>query len=393
MNIELPGEYRYVLLIVGLFIVAKYLQRFRLPGAVTCLGIGVGFGLGLGWFEHDPVIEIFAVLGISVLFLFAGMEIDTSAMRRDARRLGGHVAVQASAVFLVALACGRIFHLEARPALLVALALMTPSTGFILDSLSRMPVSEAERGWIKSRAIGTEIVALAILLFALQSETAARLSLSLGAIIAMVLLLPLVFRAFARLVLPHAPGAEFAFLLIVALVAALATKALGVYYLVGAFVVGMTEQRLRTRLPMLADERTLHAVSLFASFFIPFYFLKAGLGLEPGNFSREALLTGAGFLATAVPLRLAIVAGYRRVVAGIPLAQGTRGGVALLPTLVFTLVLAGILRDRFSVPPSLVGGLVIYTLVNTLFPSFALGRAAEVMPEHVPGAHPDGAAG
>lgn len=371
---NLANEYKYVLLIVGLFIVAKYLQRFRLPGAVTCLGIGLGFGLGLGWFAHDPVIEIFAVLGISVLFLFAGMEIDVPEMRREARVLGGHVIMQSCAVVGVAALAGRILDLPVRPALIVALALMTPSTGFILDSLSRLPVDGRDRAWIKSRAIGTEIVALVILLFALQSESVSGLGISLGAIVLMIAVLPLVFRSFARLVLPHAPGTEFAFLVVLALVAALATKKLGVYYLVGAFVVGVTEQRLRTKLPMLANEGTMQAVHLFASFFIPFYFLKAGLGLGAENFSREALLTGGAFVAAMVPLRLALVAGYRTVVARRPFREGLRLGTTLLPTLVFTIVLAGILEERFAAKPALVGGLILYTLVNTLLPSFVLGQ-------------------
>ena len=378
---NLANEYKYVLLIVGLFFGAKYLQRFRLPGAVTCLGIGVAFGLGLGWFEHDPVVEIFAVLGISVLFLFAGMELDVTEMRRDARRLGGHVLMQAAAVLAVAVIAGRFLHLSLRPSLIVALALMTPSTGFILDSLAKLPVSEHERGWVKSRAIGTEIVALVILLFALQSESASRLGISLGAIVLMIAVLPLLFRVFARLVLPHAPGTEFAFLVVLALVAAIATKKLGVYYLVGAFVVGMTEQRLRSKLPMLAGNGTMQAVNMFASFFIPFYFLKAGLGLEAAHFSPRAFLIGGAFVAIVIPLRLALVAGYRARTARQPLREGLRLGTTLLPTLVFTIVLAGILEERFAAPPSLVGGLIIYTLASTLLPSLVLGqRAGDLAP-------------
>jgi hypothetical protein len=42
------------------------------------------------------------------------------------------------------------------------------------------------------------------------------------------------------------------------------------------------------------------------------------------------------------------------------------------PTLVFTLVLAEILRDRFQVAPHIFGGLIIYTLGNTLIPSLLL---------------------
>jgi hypothetical protein len=50
---------------------------------------------------------------------------------------------------------------------------------------------------------------------------------------------------------------------------------------------------------------------------------------------------------------------------------------------VFTLVIAAILRDVFDVPRAVFGGLVIYTLCNTLIPGFALRAAPEFEP-HAP---------
>ena len=47
----------------------------------------------------------------------------------------------------------------------------------------------------------------------------------------------------------------------------------------------------------------------------------------------------------------------------------------MLPTLVFTLVLAGILRDRFDVRPDIFGGLIIYTIGSTILPGILLGGA------------------
>jgi hypothetical protein len=44
----------------------------------------------------------------------------------------------------------------------------------------------------------------------------------------------------------------------------------------------------------------------------------------------------------------------------------------MLPTLVFTLVLAGILRDQFGLAPELYGALVIYTMLNTILPGIVL---------------------
>jgi len=372
MSIAVSTELKYVLLIVGLFFVAKYLQRFRLPGAVTCLGLGVGFGLGIGAFHNDPVIDVFAIFGIAVLFLFAGMEFDVEAARKDVRMLAGHIVVQAAAIAAVTLAVIHFLQQEWRPALLVALALMSPSAGFILDSLAKLKVNEKERLWIKSRAMATEIIALLILLFVLQSSSGVKLLLSLAVITGMIVVLPSIFRFFASFVLPHAPKTEFAFLLVVALICAAVTNKLGVYYLVGAFIVGVTEQRLRTKLPTLATGQTMQAIELFASFFIPFYFLKAGLSLSAEHFVTEALILGAVFLLTVGPFRIALVAAYQRLSGEQSFRHGWRLGVSLLPTLVFTIVIAEILSDRFGASPILCGGLVIYTLVNTVIPSFVL---------------------
>ena len=51
----------------------------------------------------------------------------------------------------------------------------------------------------------------------------------------------------------------------------------------------------------------------------------------------------------------------------------------MLPTLVFGLVIAAILRDRFGVAPSLFGGLILYTLVCTIIPALVLRQP---MPEY-----------
>jgi Kef-type K+ transport system membrane component KefB len=151
----------------------------------------------------------------------------------------------------------------------VALALLTPSAGFILESLDRLGVSERERFWIRSKAVASELVALGVLFVTLQSTSATTLGVSALALVVMIVLLPLLFEAFARRIVPYAPKSEFAFLVMLAVVCAYATRELGVYYLVGAFVVGMAAQEFRERLPALASEKMLDAVEAFASLFAP----------------------------------------------------------------------------------------------------------------------------
>lgn len=382
----MSDELQYLLVVVGLFIVPRALQRLRIPAAITGVALGVVLGMGLGLFQGDTVIPVLATLGIVGLFLFAGMEVNFGDLRSGWRVTAGHLVVLLLLLAGGAWVSGVLFELAWRPALLLSLAIFTPSTGFILDSLPAFGLSPTEQYWVKTKAIASELVALLGLFVVVQSGSVLEFSASAVVLAAMVLVLPWVFQAFASRVLPFAPKSEFAFLLILALVCASVTRQLGVYYLVGAFVVGVTAVRLRQRLPALASERLLIGIELFASFFAPFYFFKAGLHLEAGFFGWEAVLLGLALVVVSVPLRVGVVAAFRRVALGEPLRSGTRVGLSLVPTLVFTLVLAGILRERFALSDQLFGALVVYALVNTTLPGVLLRWLTEEAPAPSPAA-------
>jgi hypothetical protein len=75
---------------------------------------------------------------------------------------------------------------------------------------------------------------------------------------------------------------------------------------------------------------------------------------------------------------------HRRLALGEQSSRGIRVAGSMLPTLVFTLVLAGILRDRFDLAPALFGGLVVYAIGTTLIPGLALyAPTAELTRPHV----------
>jgi Kef-type K+ transport system membrane component KefB len=379
----LRSELGYVLLLFVLFVLPRFLQRYRLPQAITSVALGAIFGLGFHLFHGDSTVGLLATFGIVSLFLFAGLEVDFAELRREARVLAQHLVVGVAALVVGAWIMQRLFDLDFRPALLVSLALLTPSTGFILDSLHRFGLSDRERFWVKSKAIATELVALGALFFTLQSESTGRLGLATAVLVVLVAILPVVFRWFARTVVPYAPKSEFAFLMMVATVAAMVTRRLGVYYLVGAFIVGVVAQGFRRKLPALASESMLHAMEVFASFFVPFYFFNAGLHLRRDDFSFDALVIGFGFLAIVTPVRIALVALHRRVVLQEAVEPTVRVGLSMVPTLVFGLVIAEILRDEFTIAPALFGGLIVYTLGNTLLPGLLLGDAVPAVPaEH-----------
>jgi Kef-type K+ transport system membrane component KefB len=127
-------------------------------------------------------------------------------------------------------------------------------------------------------------------------------------------------------------------------------------------------------MPRLASQENLRAIQLFASFFVPFYFFYAGMGVPAGALSWDALRTGLIFTGVVLPFRIAMIWVQRRFFKGESAIGSLRVATALTPTLILTLVLATILRDRFHIADTLYGALLVYAAVSTLLPSLVLSR-------------------
>jgi Kef-type K+ transport system membrane component KefB len=367
-------ELGYLALILALLVVPRALQRFLVPAPLTSFGFGLVAALLLSGFGPDTTLALLATLGISSLFLFAGLEIEVGALRRGLGPLLAHLAVRSLTLAAFTAAGMFVFDLPWNAACLLALALLTPSTGFILETLARLGLDDKERFWVTTKAIGGELLALLVLFVVLQSVSIQRLAWSSAALLAMIVLLPVVFAALGRYVVPYAAGCEFSLLVMVGLLAAYLTKQLGVYYLVGAFLVGMVARLLRERMPALASQENLHAVKLFASFFVPFYFFNSGANVPSGALQWKSLWLGLALTMAVTPLRIGVIWAQRRFLVHEDTHSSLRVAVALAPTLIFTLVLAGILRERFAVPDALYGALLVYAALTTLLPSLALSR-------------------
>ncbi len=368
------SEVAYLVLIFGLLVVPRVLQRFLLPAPLTCLGLGIVAALFLSQFSHDATLALLGTLGISSLFLFAGLEVDLKLMRRATGPLVGHLVFRSDTLGVGVYIGVTYFGFSWQASALLALALLTPSTGFILDTLESLGLNEDERFWVTSKAIGGELLALAVLFGVLQSSSFERMAWAGGALAVMIVALPLLYIFLARLVVPYAPGSEFSLLVMVGLIAAYLTKELGVYYLVGAFLAGFIARLLREPLPDLASDDNLHAVKLFASFFVPFYFFYRGMNVPAGALTLEALKLGLLITAALLPLRVFGVWSQRRFIKHESAKSSLNVALALTPTLIFTLVLATILRERFGISETLYGALLIYAALTTILPSLVLSR-------------------
>lgn len=381
----ISNEVAFLVLIFALMVLPRMLQRLRIPAPLSCFALGLAATMLIGPFSQEATLSLLATLGISSLFLFAGLEVELEDFKRGGWTLLRHLAVRSASLVMLTLLAMRYLGLSWQAAVLLGLAVLTPSAGFILDTLPTLDISEEERFWVRMKAISGELFALVVLFVVLQSGSMERLAWSSAALVAMIVGLPLLFMFLGRLVIPHARGSEFSLLIMVGVIAAYMTYKLGVYYLVGAFLAGFIAKLLRSRMPSLASEGNLHAIRMFASFFVPFYFFHKGMGVPAGALTLEALQVGALLTLVGLPARVGLVWVQRRRHLGESPLASLRVAAALTPTLIFTLVLATILRERFQISDALYGGLLIYAGMSTMLPSLVMTRPVDfdMLPEPI----------
>jgi Kef-type K+ transport system membrane component KefB len=362
----------YLAVIFTLLVIPKALQRYRIPAPLTSFALGIFTALYSTQYNDDATLGLLATLGISSLFLFAGLEVDLQKLKQEAKLLLAHLLVRLLILFIATWLLMLQFNFSLQMSGLIALALLTPSTGFILDSLSSLGLDNNEKSWVTNKAIAGELLALILLFLVLKSGSAQDLAVSTGALVLLAFGLPLLLVLLGKMVIPHAPGSEFSLLIMVGLIAATITKTLGVYYLVGAFLTGFAARQLREKMPSMASEDNLHAVRLFASFFVPFYFFHGGMEVPEGALQLESLYLGLIITIVLLPLRVGNITLHRYLFHKDSLKSSFKIGVALSPTLIFTLVLANILRERYGINDTLFGGLLVYAALNTILPVLLL---------------------
>ena len=371
----LSSQVLYLAIVFILLVFPRALQKYRIPAPLTCFALGMITVFAVADYSNDTTLSFLAALGISSLFLFAGLEVNMQELRKGFWPLLNHLFVRCLAISGFTWVGIYYFDLSIQVSGLVSLALLTPSTGFILESISGLDLTESEAFWVKSKSIAGELLALLLLFMFLKSGSYHDLGSSAAVLIAIAFGLPLLFIFLGRIVIPFAPGSEFSLLIMVGLIAAYLTKQIGVYYLVGAFFTGLAARQLQERMPTLASDENLHAVQLFASFFVPFYFFYSGMKVPSGALQLESLWIGSAMTAVLLPFRIGTVAMQRIYVNKDTVKSSFDVAIALTPTLIFTLVIATILLEKFGISDTLFGGLLVYAAITTILPSFTLKKS------------------
>ncbi len=367
--INLSLEYQYLVTFSLVLLLPKILLRLRIPSGITALALGCLFANIFGWFEFDQMILTLARLGITSLFLFAGLEIDLEDLKKNIAPLSKYLVQSLLIIIVAAIGIYYALQLSFQISLIISIAIFTPSAGFILNSLRHYDLTEEEIFWVKLKAISKEIAAILVLFVALQLDDLPGLFKAKGIFLILLFLLPHVFKMYLRFIAPYAPKSEVSFLVIMAFLAGVLTKKLGTHYLVGAFATGVIAGQFNHFISSEHSKRIESSLVTFYSIFVPFYFFSAGLIITKDFFTVEGLLYGVALCVIFLPIRIySVILSIKFFIKDF-WQDRMKISISIAPNLIFGLVIIGILKQRFEIDPAILSGLVVYTLISSILPA------------------------
>ena len=400
---ELPPLARFSIAMLILFAVPPLCRRVRLPAVVGLMAAGVlvgPFGLQLAP-KHGEVAYFFAELGKLLLMFFAGMEIDLVQFNRTRNRSIGFGLL----TFAFPLTAGLLVGLWAGYPWVGALLI-----GSLLAShtLIAFPIVE-KLGKLRNEAVTvtigatvfTDVAALLVLAICIPIHVSgfapdkfAIQLLELGIYVPAVILgLGWVAQKLFALKLPK--EGQFALMLLLVAIAAVAAEAINLEGIIGAFLAGLAVNTA-TR-----NSEAKHELEFIGNhLFIPVFFLTIGFLIDMRTFANTLVthfwlvfgivggLIGSKYLAAEVARR---VFGYSR-------NEGLTMWSLSIPQVAATLAAALVAYDTMNASGErLIGEPVLNSVIVLLVVTSVLGpilteRFAKLLPtpavESVPEENP-----
>ena len=388
---ELPPLARFSVAMLILFTIPPLCRRVRLPAVVGLISAGVligPFGLQLAP-KHGEVVQFFAELGKLLLMFFAGMEIDLAQFNRTRNRSIGFGLL----TFALPLTAGLLVGFWAGYPWVGALLI-----GSLLAShtLIAYPIVE-KLGKLRNEAVTvtigatvfTDVAALLVLAVCIPihvsgfaPDTFAIQVLQLGVYVPAVILgLGWVAqKLFARK--PPKEG-QFALMLLLVAVAAVAAEAIHLEGIIGAFLAGLAVNTA-TR-----DSEAKHELEFIGNhLFIPVFFLTIGFLIDLQTFANTLVthfwlvfgivggLIGSKYLAAEIARR---AFGYSR-------SEGLTMWSLSMPQVAATLAAALVAYDTTNAAGErLIGEPVLNSVIVLLVVTSVLGPIlTEVFAKRLP---------
>lgn len=366
---------KFFVILTVLFFLPKVIYRFyRIPGPITELVLGIILGILLSdYFYLDDMLRILSTLGIVTLFVYSGMEVDFNFIKNKKRFFIENLMLYLLIFFVIGLLVKMLSGFSYQVSYLLSLALITPSASYIISSYSNS--DNKIKPWIESKAISGEIFAIILMIVLLRISNLLLLFFVLFIITLLILVLPLILKYLYKKMFSKLIGSEFSFIFVVAIISAFITDFIGVHFLVGAFIAGVVSKRFISNIAN--DDEYVHITGhkakqimvgfgFFSLVFAPFYFFAVGLNITKDLFTLENIFISLLFCLLISLLRIGFMSFHRISRIKEKFGRAARISSMILPTLVFTFVIADILNSQFGIGQNVYGLLLLYGLLTAI---------------------------
>ncbi|MFH1210147.1 MAG: cation:proton antiporter [archaeon] len=366
---------KFLIIISVLFFLPRVINRFyKIPSAITEIFLGIGFGILIpSFFFIDDMINILATLGIITLFVYSGMDVNTNFILKKKRFFIENIVIQLLIFLIISIVIKFGFSLSYQVSFLVSLALTTPSASYILSMSKNL--NENDRKWIEGKAITGELTAIILFIILRKMDNFYLLILVIIVIMALIFILPKILKMLYKKLFSKLIGTEFSFIFVVAVISAYITELIGVHFLVGAFIAGVVSRKFVNDIVKDSEykhinrnrgKQIIEGFGFFALVFIPFYFFKIGLKINPEMLSITNIIYAIVLCLIISLIRVLLTSLHRVYRIGEKASKAIKMSSMLLPTLVFTFVITEIINLEFNINYYLFSILMLYGILTAI---------------------------
>ncbi len=292
-----------LVVLVAAKIGAEVSERLKIPAVVGEILAGVLIGPSvLGMVGHTEVLEVLGELGVILLLLQVGLEMDLKDLAAVGRASMAVAVIGVAVPMGTGLLVGEVFAYDFNTSLFLGAALAATSVGITARVFSDLrALASVEARTVLGAAVADDVLGLVILTVVVRIVTEGTVSLMTVLSIVGVAVLFLVVTALAgvRFAPPlfravqrysRSAGTLVALALAFTLAFAELADAAKLAPIVGAFVAGLALSRSDQR------ERIERELTPVGHLFIPVFFLTIGISIDIGSFAQAQVLEVAGAL-------------------------------------------------------------------------------------------------
>lgn len=373
----------FALILLIVLLAPIFSEKVKIPSIVGLIFAGIIFGPNvLGVIVRDNAIELLAAIGLLYIMFLSGLEIEME----DFKRKRNHSLIFGIFTFIIPLIFGTLggyylLNLNIPQSVLLA-SMFSSHTLLTFPMISKFGL--AKRGSVVTGVGGTIITdTLAILILAVITggETGSGglmfwltlTILSTGFVIVMFTIVPAIGKWFFKNV--NSDGfTEFVFIMAVLFISSTIAHLVGLEPIIGAFMAGLTLNRLIPEKSILMNRIKFVGNSMF----IPFFLISVGMLINPGLILKG----GAVIKVSAVMVVIALVSKYMAALISGKMLKFNKHDISLLFGLsvnqaaaTLAAVLVGYRLGLFD--DNIITGTIVMILVTCSFGAWITANASK----------------